>query len=89
MLYKAITGDTLVSTQACWLMGVELAHTGNTDLKVYDEPDTSKTAANRVSTPSVTTYKRHSQIMFPYPGLRMSGINVDWTAGVGTVYYRY
>ena len=89
MLYKTITADTQVSTQECFLMGVELAHTANTDLIVYDQESGSKTAAQKVSTTSVTAYKRHSKIMFPYPGIKCKGLYVDWTAGVGTVYYRY
>lgn len=89
MLYKTITADTQVSTQECFLMGVELAHTANTDLIVYDQESGSKTAAQKVSTTSVTAYKRHSKIMFPYPGIKCRGLYADWTAGVGTVYYRY
>jgi len=89
MLYKTITEDTLVSNQECFLMGVELAHSSNTDLITYAEASTSATAANKVNTLSVTAYKRHSKIMFPYPGIKVPGIYVDWTAGVGTVYYRY
>ena len=89
MLYKTITADTLVSNQECFLMGVELAHTANTSLIVYAEAGSSKTAANKISTTSVTAYKRHSKIMFPYPGIKVPGIYTNWTAGVGTVYYRY
>ena len=89
MLYKTITEDTQVSTQECFLMGVELAHTANTDLITYDQESSSKTAAQKVSTLSVTAYKRHSKIMFPYPGIKCRGLYADWTAGVGTVYYRY
>lgn len=89
MLYKYIAADTQISTQPCFLMGVELAHTGNTSLIVYDQESGSKTAAQKVSTQQTTAYKRHSQIMFPYPGISCRGLYVDWTAGVGTVYYRY
>jgi len=89
MLYKSIIADTQVSTQECWLMGVELAHTANTTLLVYDQESASKTAAQLVSTTSVTAYKRHSKIMFPYPGIKCRGLYADWDAGVGTVYYRY
>ncbi len=89
MLYKTITGDTQISTQECFLMGVELAHTGNTSLIIYDQESGSKTAAQKVSTTNVTAYKRHSKIMFPYPGIKCRGLYADWTAGVGTVYFRY
>lgn len=89
MLYKTITANTQVSTQECYLMGVELSHTSNTDLKIYDIKDTTAVAANLVSTPRVTTYNRQSSIMFPYPGIKCSGLWADWTAGVGTVYFRY
>ncbi len=89
MLYKTITGDTQISTQECFLMGVELAHTGNTSLIVYDQESGSKTAAQKVSTLQVTAYKRHSESKFPYPGIKCRGLYADWTAGVGTVYFRY
>ena len=89
MLYKTITGDTLVSNQECFLMGVELAHSSNTDLITYAEPGSGTTAANKISTLSVTAYKRHSQIMFPWPGIKVPGIYTNWTAGVGTIYYRF
>ena len=86
MLYKTILADTQVSTQECYLMGVELAHTGNTTLLIYDQESGSKTAAQLVSTTSVSAYKRHSKIMFPYPGIKCKGLYAAWTAGVGTVY---
>jgi len=77
MLYKTITADTQVSTQECWLMGAELAHTANTSMIVYDQESSSKTAAQKVSTTSVTAYKRHSKIMFPYPGIKCRGLYAD------------
>lgn len=89
MLYKTITADTQVSTQECYLMGVELAHTGNTDLKIYDIKDTTPVAANLISTTRVTTYNRQVSIVFPYPGIKCSGLYADWDTGVGTVYFRY
>jgi hypothetical protein len=70
-------------------MGAELAHTSNTSLIVYDEEVGSFTGGQKVTTQQVTAYKRHSKIMFPYPGIKCRGISTDWTAGVGTVYYRY
>ena len=89
MLYKTITADVQISTQECYLMGVELSHTGNTNLIIYDEHDATKTATSKVSTTQVTAYNRQVSIMFPYPGIKCNGLYADWTAGVGTVYYRY
>ena len=89
MLYKTITADVQISTQGCWLMGVELSHTGNTNLIIYDEPDAIKTAVKKVTTTQTTAYNRENSIMFPYPGIKCNGLYADWTAGVGTVYYRY
>jgi hypothetical protein len=88
-LYKTITADTQVSTTECYLDGVELAHTSNTDLKVYDESVGAGAAGKLVSTTSVTAYQRQNCIMFPAGGIKMSGIYADWTAGTGTVYYHY
>jgi hypothetical protein len=70
-------------------MGAELAHTGNTAMTVFDEEDTSGTGGQLVTTQQVTAYKRHSQIMYPYPGIKCRGLYAVWAAGVGTVYYRY
>lgn len=89
MLYKTITENTQVTTQDCWLMGAEMSHTGNTDMKVYNVVAGAAVAANLVSTPRTTAYSRHACIVFPYPGIKCNGIWADWTAGVGTIYYRH
>lgn len=88
-LYKTITVDTSVATTECYLDGIELSHTGNTDMKVYDIPHVTAAAGNLVSTTRVTAYNRQCSITFPKPGIKMSGIYCDWTAGVGTIYYHY
>lgn len=88
-LYKTITVDTQVSTTECYLDGVELSHTGNTSMLVYDIANITAVAGNLVSTTRVTAYNRHCSITFPNGGIKMQGIWVDWDTGVGTVYYHY
>lgn len=88
-LYKTILADTQISTTECYLDGIELSHTSNTDMKVYDITNITAVAGNLVSTPRVTAYNRQCSITFPKGGIKMSGIWCDWTAGVGTVYYHY
>lgn len=88
-LYKTITETTQVSTTECYLDGVELAHTANTTLAIFDESVGASAAGKLVSTTSVTAYNRQCFIMFPNGGIKMSGIYADWTAGTGTVYYHY
>ena len=88
-LYKTITASTQVSTIECYLDGVELAHTGNTSMEVYDESVGAAAAGKLVSTLKVTAYNRHTFIMFPKGGIKMSGIYAAWTAGAGTIYYHY
>ena len=88
-LYKTITATTQVSNTECYLDGVELAHTANTTLAIFDESVGASAAGKLVSTTSVTAYNRQSTIVFPKPGLKMSGIYAVWTAGTGTVYYHY
>lgn len=89
MLYQSIIADIQVTTQDCYLMGAELSHTGNTDMKIYNVTAGAAVTANLISTPRVTAYSRHACIMFPYPGIKCNGLYVDWTAGTGTIYYRH
>lgn len=88
-LYKSITGDIQVATTECYLDGIELSHTANTSMLVYDEAAATKTAACLVSTTRVTTYNRENSIVFPNGGIKCSGIYVDYDAGTGTIYYHY
>ena len=89
ILYKTITVDTQVSTQECWLVGVELNHTGNCTMTVYDEADSGVTAARTVVTMKCSSYVRQNSILFPRKGVHCEGIYVNWDAGVGTIYYHY
>jgi hypothetical protein len=89
MLYKTITADTQVSTTECYLDGIEFAHTDNAELKVYDEAVGAGAAAKNVCTVYATGYQREMSVMFPRPGIKLSGIYVDWTVGTGTIYYHY
>jgi hypothetical protein len=58
-------------------------------MKVYDESVGAAAAGKLVSSVQVTAYQRQCSIVFPKPGLKMSGIYAVWDAGVGTVYYHY
>lgn len=88
-LYKTITADTQVATTECYLDGIELSHTANTSMKVYDITNITPVAGNLVSTTRVTTYNRQNSITFPPGGIKMQGIYIDWDTGVGTIYYHY
>ncbi len=88
-LYKTITEDTQVATTECYIDGIELSHTGNTSLPVYDVTDATSDANLLISTTQVTAYNRQNFIVFPKGGIKCSGIWADWTAGVGTIYYHY
>ena len=88
-LYKTITVDTQISTTECYLDGIELSNTSNTNMKVYDITNVTPVAGNLVSTTQTTAYNRQCSITFPKGGIKMQGIWVDWTAGTGTVYYHY
>lgn len=90
ILYKTITAATQVSTQECWLVGVELSHTGNSSMIVYDEADSGETASKKVVTMRITSYTRQNSILFPDEGLHCEGIYVAApSAGLGTIYYHY
>ncbi len=88
-LYKTILANTQISTTECYLDGIELSHTSNTNMKVYDITNITAVAGNLVSTTQTTAYNRQNSITFPPGGIKMQGIWVDWTAGVGTIYYHY
>jgi len=87
LLYKSIATDTQVSTEECWLVGVELSHNDNSSMIVYDEADSTKTAAKKVVNMRVTSFTRQNLIFFPYDGIKCEGIYVDYNAGTGTIYY--
>ena len=89
ILYKTITEDTQVYVGDCYLVGAELTRTAATDtvMIVYDENDSDKTAAQKVITLVTSDETQGDNRIFPLPGIKCEGIYVDWTAGVGTVYY--
>lgn len=87
ILYKPILADTQVATTECYLDGIETAE--HSELMVYDETDSSKTAAKLVSNIEASTYYTYNNIIFPSPGIKCDGIYVDWQGGSGTIYYHY
>jgi hypothetical protein len=89
MLYKSITATTQVATTECFLDGIEFSYTDNAELKVYDEAVGAGTAAKLVCTVYATGYTRSVPIIFPRPGIKLSGIYVVWTVGTGTIFYHY
>lgn len=93
ILYKALTEDTQVATSECYLDGIETAVTAtSSELLVYDEADSSKTAGNRVSKIESSTYHKYNNIIFPSPGIKCDGIYVRCetsVGGTGTIYYHY
>jgi len=89
LLYKSITSAQVVTNQECYLVGVELSHSANTSMIVYDEALSTSTAARKVANMRCTSYTRQNSMFFPGNGLKCEGIYAAWTTGVGTVYYHY
>ena len=90
VLYKSITADTQVYVGRCFLVGAELTRTGATDttMIIYDEASADKTAAQKVATLNTSDEVQSDRIMFSKDKEpELVGIYVDWTAGVGTIYY--
>ena len=86
--YKTITGDGQLLSGECYLVGVELTHTGaDTSLIIYDEPTSDKSAGRKVATLRVSEEQLDAVRMFPMPGLKCNGIYADFAAGVGTIWY--
>ena len=83
ILYKTITADTQVHVGECYFVGATVSHTGSTMMTVYDEDASTATAARKLMQLNGTDVT----IMLPLPGVKCTGIYVDWNAGVGTVYY--
>jgi len=84
ILAKAITADVQVTTKACYLVGassgMEVEH-----LKIYDEGDTSATAARMVmDLGGVDCFA------LPLPGVKCdSGLYAEIDHGTAVVYYYY
>ncbi len=82
ILYKAVTADVQITTQAAWLVGATI----DSDveyLKVYDEDDNSKTDARMAF---VCDTRAH--VMFPLPGVYCAnGIYADIDHGNAVIYY--
>ena len=85
-LHKTITADASVYVGDCYLDGADLYHTTDTSLIIYNEATATKTAGQIVAKLAVTDEMQNCHINFPVP-LKCEGIYVDWTAGLGTVYY--
>jgi len=87
ILAKSVTADAQVVAGDCYFVGAELSHTTDTEMILYNENSSSKTAANKLATLKVTEEMQHDSMALPIPGVKCEGIYADWTAGIGTVYY--
>lgn len=92
VLYKTITATTQVYVGRCFLVGAEYQKTAcaaDRAMIVYDEPDSSVAAPQKVCTLCITPETQSDRIMFPKDREpELTGIHVVWdTDGVGTVYY--
>ncbi|HEC63955.1 MAG TPA: hypothetical protein ENI23_01530 [bacterium] len=87
LLYKTVTGDAQLVPGECYLMGVELTHSTDDILILYDEPTSDKSAARKVTTLRTSGEQLDVSRKWPYPGVKCNGIYADWTGGVGTIYY--
>ena len=65
------------------LMGARLVHTGATTCDIYDEADSSKTAAcKKIALSTADTYIFKDDVNMPRDGIVFTkGMHVDWTAG--------
>ncbi len=87
ILAKSVTADAQVVAGDCYFVGAELSHTTDTNMILYNENGSSKTAAKMMATLKVTDEVQHDSMSIPIPGVKCEGIYADWTAGIGTVYY--
>ena len=86
--YKTITADAQLVSGECYLVAVELTHTGaDTTLIIYDEPTNDKSAGRKVATLRVSEEQLDAFREFPMPGIKCNGVYADYTAGLGTIYY--
>jgi len=65
------------------ILGARLVHTGATTCEIYDEADSSKTAAKRkMALSTADTYIFKDDVNIPRDGILFTeGCFVDWTAG--------
>lgn len=87
ILHKTITADAAVYVGDCYFIGADLYHTTDTNMIIYNEATATKTAAQIIAKPAVTDEMQNCNITIPLPGIKCEGIYVDWTAGLGTIYY--
>ena len=87
ILAVSVTADAQAVAGDCYFVGAELSHTTDTNMILYNENSSSKTAANKLATLVVTDEMQHDSMSIPIPGVKCEGIYADWTAGTGTVYY--
>lgn len=87
ILTASITADAQVFSGDCYFVGADLYNAGDTSMIVYNENSASKTAAKKIMTIATTDEVQSAHANVPLPGVKCEGIYVDWTAGVGTIYY--
>lgn len=87
ILSQTVTADAQVVAGDCYFVGAELSHTTDTNMILYNENTSSKTAGAKLATLNVTEEVMHDFMALPLPGVKCEGIYADWTAGTGTVYY--
>ncbi|HDP36344.1 MAG TPA: hypothetical protein ENN27_00525 [Candidatus Atribacteria bacterium] len=64
------------------ILGARLVHTAATTCDIYDEADSSKTAAAKRIALVTTASKLSDEAILPYGGILLSnGCYIDWTAG--------
>ena len=85
ILYSAITADTQITTQDCWLVGGDV-NAGT--IIVYDEDDATNTATSKVFTMKIGSYRHYNRIILQEP-IKCQGLYALATdaSGAGTVYY--
>ena len=90
VLYKTIIANTQVHVGKCFLVGAELTRLAGdaTTMLIYDEASSGTTGAQIIATLNVTPTGQTDRMMYSEDREpECVGLFVDWTAGVGTVYY--
>lgn len=83
ILYSSITADALVTGLPCYFVGAEIIEG---TMAIYDEPNSTATAACLISTMKVGSHRHYKSMILPEP-LKCTGLYTDVTDGLGTIYY--
>lgn len=81
---KVIATGIVISGE-CYVVGVELNHTGTANMPVYNAA--AATATQLFATLRVTATNQFTSVMFPMPGIKCDSVYATLSAGAATLYY--